>query len=428
MTNPLSLLFIFSYLFFVTYILTPLLILCNNNMQIIRADIPSARSLLLTMVLALLVWFIVLIGYKNTAKTNIKIRFGINFYISRFRLIVLTLISGIFFIYIFYDYIVIRIVKHSGFDIFKFSNGNGYILLLASSCKYWFIFNICNMHYNISNKKNIKYIDIFITIFIVFILFISATTLSTRRDIAIIFLATLYLLIIIKQKLFYKICLLTAIILIPMTSAFLQIFRYVGISTVYENTNKNMIELSDTTNELSDTTNYIIYFVKQNIVSTFEGHWLAVYLDKVKVHEFIFGTNWFEFLGNIASYIPRSLWNTKPYDLGLFEIQKYLVPNSFYKVGQQELPILSLPPTILVELMYSFGILGTLIISYYVGKIFYVLDSHLKNNQHNIMLYLILLYAYLYMFDFIRGGTAFIMNIVIMFGFFSLIIKKGNLE
>ena len=92
------------------------------------------------------------------------------------------------------------------------------------------------------------------------------------------------------------------------------------------------------------------------------------------------------------------------------------------------MPILSLPPTILVELMYSFGILGTLIISYYVGKIFYVLDSHLKNNQHNIMLYLILLYAYLYMFDFIRGGTAFIMNIVIMFGFFSLIIKKGNLE
>ncbi|MCT7629705.1 hypothetical protein N5U06_03055 [Aliarcobacter butzleri] len=153
-----------------------------------------------------------------------------------------------------------------------------------------------------------------------------------------------------------------------------------------------------------------LFFFYQTIISTFEGHWLSVYLSKISITDFFFGLNIWVPLDNFINYIPRIIWSEKPYNLGILEIQSYLVPKSFNDIG---FPVITLPSTILVEIFYSFGILFGMIVMYYLGKLFRFIDELFKNNNSNILINFIFIYSYVNMFNFVRSGSAFIIYLII---------------
>ena len=75
------------------------------------------------------------------------------------------------------------------------------------------------------------------------------------------------------------------VISVPFFAPILQIIRY---GLVYQEANINSEVYSE------NTFGYIIYFFKQIHVSSFEGQWLAVLLEKISFRDFLFGVNFFE--------------------------------------------------------------------------------------------------------------------------------------
>ncbi len=281
-SNPLSLFFIFTYLYFITYILNPLLLIFDDSLITQVIDKPSFDSIIYSIVYSIIAFLFILLGYKSKIKKNINL--DKNIFLSNKRLILLLLFSIGFFFYTFWESLLKRFLFNQYFNIFEFSNGNGITMILLGSYQYIFIFLILYVYSKLINNISIKNIDYICIVFSISILFISSVLLSTRRDIAIVFLAIIYLFAFFKKEKRYKYFLLITVLSIPLMSVVLQAIRYMNVD------------------EFSFYTIIItLKSMNQLIVSSFEGHWLAIYFDKVNLFQFLFGVNPFEFIGNLLS-------------------------------------------------------------------------------------------------------------------------------
>ncbi|WP_323595676.1 O-antigen polymerase [Aliarcobacter butzleri] len=396
----LSVFSIFSFYYFINYILNPMILIFNKDLKFMLTDRVDDIYYINTILIGIISWIIIYFGYKSKNNFSVKINKlrQSNLSINLKYLRIFSILSIILFITINFNIILDYVLLGSKVNLFQNSNGNGIFVTLSSL----FIFVIYYYSSCYITKKNIKleYVDYIIIFVIMLLLLFTSMLFESRRNIAVIFFIFLLTIVIIKVDKKYLLYLLViSIISSIFITNLLQIFRS-GIGVV----------------KLFD-----ISFFYQTIISSYEGHWLSVYLSKTDLYDIIFGVNMKVPFDNLINFIPRSIWSEKPYNLGILEIQSYLVPKSFDVNG---VPIVTLPSTILVEIFYSFGILFGIIIMYYLGKLFRFIDELFKENINNPLIVFIFVYSYINMFNFVRSGSAFLITILIPILFCILIVKK----
>jgi hypothetical protein len=240
-------------------------------------------------------------------------------------------------------------------------------------------------------------------------LFLYSTVLLTRRTIGLFGLG-LYLLTSLKinKSIFYYILLLV-IFLLPLFAGIFSVIRVIFYTNYH----------------LKDLILQGLIQMQQFAIFTFEGHWLSIYISKTDLKTILIGRNPFIFIENLFNYIPRFIWNNKPYDLGILEIQKYLVPHTFDQTGA---PKVTYPSTILVEFVYSFGLIGCAIIMSFIGKVFRILEVLFQNSKNNLIVVFLYFYFYIYMFNFVRGGSSFLISVLVSLFFLILTVDLKNLK
>lgn len=398
-----SLIFIFSYLYFCTYIMSPIILLADKNIIGVHND-PKDYYLYISLVLSFFIYFFIILGYIRGGQKRVYVmRLNVVLNLKLFYLV--TLCSICFFVYFYLDDIFARFFFHKAIDIFKVSDGNGAFILISGIYKYCFIFFIAYVFIKIKNDQVLCKFDIATICFFLFFLLLDGLILTSRRSIAVLFFSISFILALLYQKKMYILHAMV-VILVLFFAPILQIIRY---GLVYQGANVNSEIYSE------NTFGYIIYFFKQIHVSSFEGQWLAVFLEKISFRDFLFGVNFFEPIGNLLSYIPRFIWHSKPYDIGIIEIQKFLAPQSFVAITNSNMLQckVTLPSTFIVELLYTTGIFGCLIFAYVIGYLFSKMENLFDNNQNNIIIVTLYFYVYLYMFDFVRGGSAFLVSLCV---------------
>ena len=199
---------------------------------------------------------------------------------------------------------------------------------------------------------------------------------------------------------------LLALAVVAGTAFFAPVFqaiRYMDLMAVWEGTQTfgdQMLYLFD-----------FDYWVS-NVFSSFESitHLAAfIALDGWEglIGGIDYGNSWLYHIG--LGYFPRSLWADKPLHYGSIAQQLHLYPEMFF---DRVLPA-TLPPGIAVDFLYGFGILGALILSYFLGRFLRVLSvdlwdpSNLSGPSRAIALY-----TFVIMFNLVRGGSAYIFAII----------------
>ncbi|MFX4210341.1 O-antigen polymerase [Aliarcobacter butzleri] len=344
----------------------------------------------ITIFVGIISWIIIYIGYKsNNFLESIKKTDSRGLFIDLKSLRIFSILSIILYIAINYNVIIDYLFLKNKVNLFENSNGNGIFIILGGIYAFSIYYYAS---YFVTNKDKIKlsYVDYIIILSIIGIFFFTSVILGTRRNIAIVFFVILLTITIFKEDKKYFIYFLSL-------SIFSSIF-IMSLLQILRSGTTGFIKLFD------------LPFFYQTIISTFEGHWLSVYLSKISITDFFFGLNIQIPFDNLINYIPRIIWSEKPYNLGIMEIQSYLVPKSFNDIG---FPIITLPSTILVEIFYTFGILFGVIAMYYLGKLFRFIDELFKNNNNNVLINFIFIYSYVNMYNFVRSGSAFIIYLII---------------
>lgn len=384
----LSLFSIFSFYYFINYILNPIILIFNKDLEFMLIDRVDEIYYLITIFVGIISWIIIYIGYKSDNFSESIKKINSRGFIDLKSLRIFSILSIILYIAINYNIIIDYLFFKNKVNLFENSNGNGITIILGGIYAFSIYYYAS---YFITNKDKIKlsYIDYIIILSIIGIFFFTGVILGTRRNIVIVFFVILLTITIFKEdKKYFLYFLSISIFSSIFIMSLLQILR----------SGTGIIKLLD------------LFFFYQTIISTFEGHWLSVYLSKISITDFFFGLNIWVPLDNFINYIPRIIWSEKPYNLGILEIQSYLVPKSFNDIG---FPVITLPSTILVEIFYSFGILFGMIVMYYLGKLFRFIDELFKNNNSNILINFIFIYSYVNMFNFVRSGSAFIIYLII---------------
>lgn len=383
--------------------MSPIILLADKNIIGVHND-PKDYYLYISLVLSFFIYCFIILGYIRGGQKRVYVmRLNVVLNLKSFYLV--TLFSICFFVYFYLDDISARFFSHKAIDIFKVSDGNGAFILISGIYKYCFIFFVAYIFIKIKNDQVLCKFDIATICFFLFFLLLDGLILTSRRSIAVLFFSISFILVLLYQKKMYILHAIV-VILVPFFAPILQIIRY---SLVYQGANVNSEIYSE------NTFGCIIYFFKQIHVSSFEGQWLAVLLEKISFRDFLFGVNFFEPIGNLLSYIPRFIWHSKPYDIGIIEIQKFLAPQSFTTITNSNMLQckVTLPSTFIVELLYTTGIFGCLIFAYVIGYLFSKMENLFDNNQNNIIIVTLYFYLYLYMFDFIRGGSAFLVSLCV---------------
>lgn len=109
--------------------------------------------------------------------------------------------------------------------------------------------------------------------------------------------------------------------------------------------------------------------------------------------------------------------------MGILEIQYFLAPQSFNEKGY---PTVTMPSIILVEILYSFGFFVSFFILFYLGKLMKFLDLVFIYYKDNLILVFLSLYIYIYMFGFIRGGSSFLLGLIVPLLYLLLVVRFKN--
>ena len=179
-----SLIFIFSYLYFCTYIMSPIILLADKNIIGVYND-PKDYYLYISLVLSFFIYFFIILGYIRGAKTSLcdEIKCSIKFKIILFG----GLMQYLFFCILLFRRYFCQIFFHKAIDIFKVSDGNGAFILISGIYKYCFIFFIAYVFIKIKNDQVLCKFDIATICFFLFFLLLDGLILTSRRSIAVLF-------------------------------------------------------------------------------------------------------------------------------------------------------------------------------------------------------------------------------------------------
>lgn len=395
---------IFSFFYFFTYALTPYFLGINGDLQIMFKNYhPKKESLLATMYFSFFYWLIIYFGYKSSffefkvfKRINISYRF----------MIILALISIVFYFYFFKNDIQLFLADNIRKNMFEFADGNGFSVILQNLYKTVFIFIIV---YIISTDKKITTFQKILFLIFSILLILSTLFLGTRRNLALVIFALLFVLMMKsdKYKNIYAYILFFIFIFTPFISSFLQVIRYMDIREF----------------------NFETFFDIGNIymqvhVSSFEGQWLSYYFEKIDLFTFLFGQNPIQPLGNLLNFVPRGIYPEKSYILGILEIQNFLLPESF---TEKQSPKITLPSTILVDFLYTFGVLNSLFIGYFIGVFLKKMEISIFQKNNHFYLF-ISIYIYFNIFNFIRSGMTFLFGLIIPLLILFLILRKKGVS
>ena len=196
-----SLIFIFSYLYFCTYIMSPIILLADKNIIGVYND-PKDYYLYTSLVLSFFIYFFIILGYIRGGQKRVYVmRLNVVLNLKSFYLVTL---FSCFFVCFYLDDISARFFSHKAIDIFKVSDGNGAFILISGIYKYCFIFFIAYVFIKIKNDQVLCKFDIATICFFLFFLLLDGLILTSRRSIAVLFLAyPLFWLYFIKKRCIY---------------------------------------------------------------------------------------------------------------------------------------------------------------------------------------------------------------------------------
>lgn len=136
----------------------------------------------------------------------------------------------------------------------------------------------------------------------------------------------------------------------------------------------------------------------------FRGGWRALMLgvDRGEAWLFNFG----------ASMIPRQVWPDKPVVAGTTAEQCWLWPD---QCPGTRWDTAYLPPGFVVDFLYGFGVLGAFVLAFVSGWL--LARAHmLLWAGRRILPVLISICTYIFLFNFVRGGTAFVQFLLVVGG------------
>jgi len=160
---------------------------------------------------------------------------------------------------------------------------------------------------------------------------------------------------------------------------------------------------------------YPVRYYLQNTVSTFEGvEHLARFIDRGGWTSLLTGVgHGEEWLFNAGlALIPRQLWTNKPVIAGSTAEQCWLWPD---QCPGTRWDAAYLPPGFAVDFVFGFGIVGAGLLAWIAGWL--LGKAHVALWQSaGLMSTALGLFSYVFLFNFIRGGTSFIQSLLIFFG------------
>lgn len=166
------------------------------------------------------------------------------------------------------------------------------------------------------------------------------------------------------------------------------------------------------------------YYLKFSIISissSFEGaDHLAALLEKASWRQLFsgvdFGKSWLYNVG--LALVPRAAWPNKPAIYGSVAQQQFLY-SEMYRNGPATV---TLPLSLPVDFLFGFGLVGALVLCFFLGKILAVLQIGMWNANAQPVTRAIALFCFVNAFNLVRGGTAMIQGLFIFLVVAALII------
>lgn len=245
--------------------------------------------------------------------------------------------------------------------------------------------------------NGLMYLTFYISLFWVFV-----STFSKRYKIIYIIAITLLasILTLTKSYLFFALIMIFLLLDIKKRRNFIllfiisfSLFASPLINMLRSNTfDANYFETLLSVFDVSKNENEII----TSISSIWEGHFgFLVYFQELFI-----------------SYIPRSIYDSKPEVYGFWLIQKDLITSQYFGVDNQ-----SVSPGFVGESLASFGIIDVFLKLFFFIFIIFKLEKN-KKSLNNLVLYLILIFN---CNEFVRGGLR--MASAIIFFYFAVILS-----
>lgn len=159
-------------------------------------------------------------------------------------------------------------------------------------------------------------------------------------------------------------------------------------------------------NKLEQAKKHFLPFL-QSVSSTYEGSGhLAQLVSMSKNSDLLWGID--KGLSNVfnlgLSNVPRRIWKNKPELSGSIYQQSVLYPESAKNPNSMS----TFPSGYIVDFMFGFGVWGILLFSLLFAWLFSTLDNFL--NAKKSVCYFLAIFAFVNLFNFFRGGTAYIGN------------------
>lgn len=159
--------------------------------------------------------------------------------------------------------------------------------------------------------------------------------------------------------------------------------------------------------------------------SSFEGvDHVGTLIERASPRQLLTGVDHGEaWLYNVAlSLVPRQLWSGKPVVYGSVAEQRFLYP---YMFEETDTPT-TLPAGFVVDLSYGFGLLVGLGLAFVLGRVLYVLWVGLWQPRPRPGVAALSLYSFLFAFNIVRGGTAFLQSIALLLGAMLVFYGRGE--
>jgi hypothetical protein len=109
--------------------------------------------------------------------------------------------------------------------------------------------------------------------------------------------------------------------------------------------------------------------------------------------------------------VPRAVWPDKPIAYGSVKQQEYIYPE-WFESGHSKGAII--PVSFAVDFLFGFGVAGAVVLSLLAGAALGVLQRRLWDQSAEAVVVALSLYSYVFLFNFVRGGTGIAQGVVML--------------
>lgn len=269
--------------------------------------------------------------------------------------------------------------------------GAGVVWILPELFVVSFIVFVCALTFQRTNGIAIS-VKLLLALGVALSLWVSIELL-TRRTFAAVILTFVIVIVLFRNRL-WPIALISVIGTV-FASPLFEFIRKFGF--YWENSGDFFYTLSNTFNAV--VTNFLNYLSTGFEGVEHTGQMVAKATWGQLLTGFDYGVSWFFNLG--LSLFPRFIWEGKPVVYGGFSEFRWLYPDAF----NGDHATLAIPPSLIVDFSFGFGIPAGLVLAFFLGRFFAVCQYRLWNPLGNPAVLAISLYTFIFMFNIVRSGT-----------------------